>query len=502
MNYTQEARNLVHNLDQRITHSAYDIAWMARLQASDNGDTRWPDLIEWLLEHQHPDGSWGGETTYYHDRILSTLIAAIALHENGRTRQAHQAIARGESYLWHNLHMLPHDPFELPGFELILPTLLVEARSLDLKVPDHSCGYGEIQSAKLRLIPPQMLYSPHISTVHSLEFLGADGDADQLRKAINESGSVGNSPAATAYYLSLCRDDESDERAMSYLEMIRERDRLATIYPFRTFETGWVLNNLILSGLPITELADRDVFDTLYTEMSPDGFALDSTFTVVNGSITSVCCRVLLDAGYDIDPHILSQFENPETHTFRTYNYERNVSTTTNVYALNALRALKNYPDQKDVQSNVAMTLLGNRQYNIYWTDKWHTSPYYATSHALVALLQEKNAMLYTACQNTINWIVHNQRDDGSWGFFQNDTAEETAYALTALLHYYRHKPDSLNPEILHRSAYYLAIKHQKHSWAYPELWLGKSIYAPHDIVRSAILAALILYEDTFGRLA
>jgi len=68
-------------------------------------------------------------------------------------------------------------------------------------------------------------------------------------------------------------------------------------------------------------------------------------------------------------------------------------------------------------------------------------------------------------------------------------------------LYYYRHKPDGLeNPDIIHRGATHLALKHEASDWTYPELWLAKSLYAPHDIVRAAILAALILYEDTFGR--
>ena len=499
MSYIEEAKELVQNRDQRMAPSPYDIAWLARLQGSGSDDARWPDLIEWLLEHQHPDGSWGGEIVYYHDRIISTLAAAIALHQNGRTRRTQKSCERGERYLWHHLHMLPRDPFELSGFELILPTLLGEARSLGLNVPSHACGYGEIQSAKLRLIPPQMLYSPDISTVYSLEFLGQAGDVNQLQEAINPSGSVGNSPATTAYYLSLC-DDDGDKRASEYLETMRERNRLITVYPFSIFETGWILNNLILSGVPITEFAEKSVFDELYAQMTPTGFALDSTFGISDGDITSVCCRVLLDAGYDVDPLVLANFEKPDTHTFRTYNYERNISISTNVHALDALRILEDYPNQEDVISNIAMTLLENREYNIYWNDKWHASPYYTTSHALVGLLQDKQHMVYAyACQNTVDWIVCNQRDDGSWGFYRDSTAEETAYALTALLYYYRQKPSGLNADILHRGASYLSLKHRTSDWTYPELWLAKSLYAPHDIVRAAILAALILYTDTFG---
>ena len=47
----------------------------------------------------------------------------------------------------------------------------------------------------------------------------------------------------------------------------------------------------------------------------------------------------------------------------------------------------------------------------------------------------------------------------------------------------------------------YLMLMLVLYNVTYPELWLAKSIYAPYDIIRSAILATLILYEETFGRL-
>src|SRR5262245_8544998 len=193
--------------------SPYDIAWLARLQPPKQAEALWPDSIDWLLANQHADGSWGGRIIYYHDRIICTLAAAIALCKNGRSQLAAEALKRAEHYLWHHLHLLPRDPFELVGFELIFPTLLAAAQSAGVDVPFHTCGYGAIQTAKLRLIPPEMLYSPRISTVHSLEFLGHSADLDQLQQALASNGSLGNSPAATAYYLLLKGEDE---RALAY----------------------------------------------------------------------------------------------------------------------------------------------------------------------------------------------------------------------------------------------------------------------------------------------
>jgi halimadienyl-diphosphate synthase len=492
MDYIEEAKELVRNLDQRMGPSPYDIAWMARLRTEDGGP-RWPDLINWLLENQHPDGSWGGRIEYYHDRIISTLATIIALRKNGQTQRAKEAIKAGEHYLWHHLHLLPRDPFELAGFELILPTLLVEAQMLGLDVPTHTCGYGEIQTAKLRLIPPEMLYSPHISTVYSLEFLGSSGDLDKMQQAQAPNGSIGNSPSTTAYYLSF----HQDEKAKAYLQSVRSHmEYVITVYPFRIFELAWVLNNLILSGVPVTEFAGETVYEELQAEISDKGVGFDSTFTVTDGDTTSICYRVLQSAGYEVDPKGLSYFENEDTRIFRTWDYERNISVSTNVHVLDALSVMPHYPDRQKVQEQIVLMLLNNRTYNMYWTDKWHASPYYATAHALIALLREGDYLAH-ACRHTVNWLLHTQREDGSWGFFGKGTAEETAYVLTALLHYNRY--ENIDPDTLHRGADYLINAYSNADSTFPPLWIAKCLYAPYEVIRSAILAAIILYSDFFG---
>jgi halimadienyl-diphosphate synthase len=490
MNYIEEAKNLVENLDQHMAPSPYDIAWMARVKDS-NGAPRWPEMVKWLLDHQHPDGSWGGEIEYYHDRIICTLTTIIALQENRHFKGSKIAVQRGEQYLWRNLHLLPRDPFELVGFELIVPTLLGEAQRVGLDVPDHACGYGDIQTKKLTLIPPNKLYSPNLSTVFSLEFMGRSGDIAKLRTALNENGSIGNSPATTAYYLEL---NPKDSRAKLYLEdVVRKKKYGIPVYPFRVFELTWVLNNLIFSSIPITEFAGEDIWEELRVSLGPRGVGSDTTF-IPDGDSTSVCCHVLLQSGYDIPPSIPGQYEDKARKLFRTYPYERNISISTNVHALDALRSMPTYPNQEKLRESIILMLLNNREYNMYWVDKWHASPYYATSHALVALLKEKKNYLIHACRHTIDWLIHNQREDGSWGFFDRGTPEETAYVLTALLHYYQQ--ESVNLEILHRAADYLIEAHQE-DWTPPPLWIIKSLFLPHNIVKSAILSSLILYQKT-----
>jgi halimadienyl-diphosphate synthase len=491
-----QIRELVRNLNGRMGASPYDVAWMARVPARGGGGPRWPELVGWLLDRQWLDGSWGGVIRYYHDRILCTLAVIIALKEHGTDHVTNEAIVRGERYIWHNLHRLRHDPFELVGFELILPTLLVDALDLGLDVPQHTCGYGQIRREKLSLIPPALLYSPRVTTVHSLEFLGKDGDPEKMRQALAVNGSLGNSPATTSYYL---LREGNDDKALAYLEgMLAHNQQVIYLHPFHTFELAWVLHSLSFCYEPLTNLVDVSAWEELRDNLSERGIGLDPTFGIEDGDITSVTVRLLTLAGYPVNPGVLARFEDREQHVFRTYNYERNASIGTNIHALEAISLLSEYPEKQESHDRILAFLMAHRVFDTYWVDKWHASPYYATTHVLVGISKAALEML-GECRRAVEWIVHTQREDGSWGYFDQGTVEETAYALTALLHCRQYFPIDDRP--LHQGAAYLYRETVEghDDYLYPPLWIGKPLYVPYDVVKAAVLAALALYEDVFG---
>ncbi|NIV35824.1 MAG: hypothetical protein GWN58_42165 [Anaerolineae bacterium] len=88
------------------------------------------------------------------------------------------------------------------------------------------------------------------------------------------------------------------------------------------------------------------------------------------------------------------------------------------------------------------------------------------------------------------------QRADGSWGYFDQGTAEETAYVLLTLLSFYQ-RFGTVDIDVLKRGATYLRHAFESNR-TYPDLWIAKSLFAPEGVVESAILAAIYLYQMTF----
>src|SRR4051812_36520745 len=90
-----------------IEGTAYDTAWLASVPGlDDRRGSQFPTALQWLVEHQHPDGSWGGPVRYEHDRILTTLAALAPLATFGRRAEDRDSVEDGTRYLWQHGHRL------------------------------------------------------------------------------------------------------------------------------------------------------------------------------------------------------------------------------------------------------------------------------------------------------------------------------------------------------------------------------------------------------------
>lgn len=471
----------------RMMATAYDTAWAARL--IELGEPMGADSLEWLRAHQLPDGSWGArEFRYHHDRLICTLAAMIALVREGNAGDKARW-QRAQAALEGMTTRLGEDPAgETIGFEMIVPTLMAEAESLGVASDGADAHLAQLRrwrQAKLAALP-QGTISRYVTVAFSAEMAGADGigllDLPNLQES---NGSVGHSPSATAYLALYARP--GDAAALEYLRRWTVNGGMPNVAPIDVFEQSWTVWNLDLAGAwdaRSNALAQRHV-ETLAALWTPGkGIGFASGYTPNDSDVTSVVYEVLHRWGKPVDVESVQSFEEEEY--YRCYHLEANPSVSANVHVLSALREAGFGPEHPSV-AKVTRFLQRTQPAWPFWFDKWHASPYYPTSHAIIASAGYQEELTAQA----VEWILNTQRADGSWGFYL-PTAEETAYCLQSLATWKRWG-HPVPAEVFRRGAAWLADHAEG---PYPPLWIGKCLYCPELVVRSAVLSALIMAEE------
>jgi halimadienyl-diphosphate synthase len=458
---------------------------VARLRRKGHPDQlAFPQTLNWLLRHQNPDGSFGTRLKVPKERLLSTLGAVLALADlpDGLQAgaQAHRARTQALTYLHEGTTDWQTGP-DTAGFEVLLPALLDEARAHELPLPyERFHGIVAQRDAKIGHIPPRLVYNVQTPLLHSLEYLGNRLDVPGIRQRMSANGSFANSPSATAYFLTRGEDD----RSWQYLESVvrpRTDGGVPVVEPFEVFEAAWVLYNLARAGQR-PAAAQRHLL-SLAQALGDDGVGVSREGLRPDADDTALTLSVLHRFGYPISMGPLRPFEG--VHFFMTFPLERDPSVTTNAHVLEVLEACPSFPRQHLLRQKLIRFLRDARVDGDHWVDKWHSSPFYATAHAVFALL----ASAPDLCPPALGWLARTQREDGSWGWFQQGTAEETAYAVMACLS----APASMTEGLAIDFAAADRFLGRPQEEPYEPMFIGKTLYGPTEVVRSAVLAARIL---------
>jgi halimadienyl-diphosphate synthase len=470
--------------------TAYDTAWTARL-----GEIDWnlsSHSLAWLAENQLPDGTWGAKAPfYYHDRVICTLAAMIALSYRGRRGHDKVQVENGrlalERIVGGATLGLQADPNGATvGFEMIAPTLAAEAETLGLIKNQGNRILGRLskqRAKKLSYLQDNMI-SRHVTMAFSAEMAGTDGkhmlDVEHLQES---NGSVGVSPSATAYYATYIK--KGDEPSLKYLQSVMNVDGgMPNVAPFDVFEIAWTLWNL--SFIPDLQNNGKlqphiDFLSKAWQPKRGVGFA--AGYTVKDSDDTGLVYDTLLRFGCEKDLASVLMYE--EKDHFRCFDLEVNPSISANIHVLGALGQAG--LDQRNASVQKVIRFLHRaRGQTQFWADKWHSSPYYATAHAIIAGWDFAKDLM----EDSVKWILKTQNKDGSWGTYI-PTAEETAYAIQALW-IWNEKVAKVPKNALKNGARWLK---EHMDPPYPPLWIGKCLYNPNLVIRSAIMSALALAQ-------
>lgn len=473
-----------------MSSTAYDTAWTARLGEIDWGLSS--HALAWLAENQLPNGSWGAPAPmYYHDRVLCTLAAMIALSYRGRRGQDKVQIENGKLALERIVsgatHGLQADPNGATvGFEMIAPTLAAEAEKLGLikRQGDRILGRLSKQRAKKLSFLKDHMISRHVTIAFSAEMAGLDGkhmlDIENLQEG---NGSVGLSPSATAYFATYIK--RGDPASLEYLRKVAKPDGgMPNVAPFDVFEIAWSLWNLSLNPDLVANPGLKPHLEFLSRAWEPRrGVSFATDYTVKDSDDTVITYSTLLRFGIEKDLASVLAYE--EKDHFRCFDLEVNPSISANIHILDALRQAGLSNKISSIQKILAFLYRAKGE-NAYWVDKWHASPYYPTAHAVMACACFDPELV----ADSVEWILKTQNKDGSWGTYL-PTAEETAYALQALW-FWNENVAKVPKSVFRNGARWL---HEHLDQPYPPLWIGKCLYNPRLVIRSAVISALSLIE-------
>ena len=484
---TQASTDLLTRMQDNpnyLSPSAYDTAWLAWL---------YPEARAWLIDAQRPDGSWGAELEYYHDRVIATLAAITAIAATSANAHDLKRVEHGIRYLEGAIPRLAEDVYETIGFELLLPRLVKLGQTLGLNL-DRIEALIEPQMPmyyqKLALIPKAMIYSPKLAVAHSLEFMSFEElDPTAMPQLRTANGSIHNSPAATAF-VEIATQGSVEGRA--YLDNLVKRSQGAapSFAPFELFEIIWTLHHLSLTtDLKALKPTINPLVEFLSEAWTERGVGFSTTF-VADPDDSSLAIRVFNKLGVYQDPSVLEVYEVGDH--FECMPFERNLSLDAHIHVVHALKSAADFPRRDDMLLK-ALNILGRDLTTEYIVDKWHVSPYYSTSHAVIALTGLSDNII----KRQITWLIKTQRSDGSWTFYPScpgAAIEETAYTLLALMKVYEERKN-IPFDIISKGFDYLE-KHHRPAEELPSLWIHKNLYNPYHIVDSVILAAMTQYQE------
>ncbi|MFI6595701.1 prenyltransferase/squalene oxidase repeat-containing protein [Nonomuraea sp. NPDC050536] len=455
------------------------------------------ERVNHLIATQRPDGGWGAPGGY---ALIPTLSATEALlGQASADAKATQSVSRGLDVLfrWLSTDLLLPD---MPAIELIAPSLVTLINQRLDRLNDESASGLALWMGNGRLPMPKGMSNAKVSMIQAhlksgavvqdklLHALEAAGDAacGASGVTVGAAGNVGGSPAATAAWLRGRGQTEAGVRARGYLERAAERHAgpVPCALPITEFERGWVLSWLVRAGVPVA--VPPRLLEELSAAIRADG-ASGGAGLPSDADSTSVALYALALLGVEREPDSLWHYEL-DTH-FCTWQGEQGDSVTTNAHVLDTLGHYAHGRTGLDSRyaratRKVSAWLVEQQHLDGNWQDRWHASPYYATTCCVLAL--SCYGTNPAPVERAVRWIIDSQNADGSWGRW-GGTAEETAYAMQAVL-LADADLDGRGQAAARGYAYLLDAPALESG---PALWHDKDLYKPEAIVRAAILGAV-----------
>lgn len=481
----EELLRSILNNPSSVSSTAYDTAWCLRLK-EDLTDYQFERCLMWIRDNQYIDGSWGSPIFHYHDRIISTLAAIIALYDLD-FQEDHIRIKDGLRFLWQRFPNLYHDANDTIGFPVVIVALIQQAKARNLDIPPNLFrGASQIEK-KLNMLNTHPDNWKQTTLHYSMEALTQYLPPDVQLDFGDGTGLVGASPAATIG--TLLDERTFTERSLNYVQsFVAERSPdggMPTVDKIDIFEVAWSLNNLrSIDWITPDHPEVRPLLDFLWSAWSNEhGVGFSRFFNVTDLDDTSEVFALLSWGGYPVTADVFAQYELDDY--FCCYPHEIDPSVSAQLRMLHALQFAKDHPRYAEWSEKLIRYLHIADLHGSLWFDKWHSSPYYMTTASVWML----HGIVDDLLPARIKWIINSQHQDGGWGHYGVSTVEETAYSLRALLYWHEHI-EPIDQSVIDSGAQFF-LKYYADDRNLVPMWIGKALYTPYKVVKSSIYVVL-----------
>ncbi|KAK2369179.1 ent-copalyl diphosphate synthase, chloroplastic [Trifolium repens] len=246
----ERIKNMFNKVELSI--SSYDTAFVAMISSSTSPHTPFfPQCLNWLLDNQLLDGSWGLPDRHpllMNDALLSTLACILALKQ---WDIGEDKMNKGLQFIESNLTSINDDKQHRPiGFDILFPSLIGYAQTLGINLPIGATSLEAIIQKKDKELQRGFEsnsegWKAYIAYVS--EGMSNSLDLNTIKKYQRKNGSLFNSPATTAAVFQHLNNAD----CLSYLQSVLQKfgNAVPTVYPVDIYARLHMIDSLERLGI-------------------------------------------------------------------------------------------------------------------------------------------------------------------------------------------------------------------------------------------------------------
>ncbi|PIA50757.1 hypothetical protein AQUCO_01200177v1 [Aquilegia coerulea] len=290
-----------------LSVSSYDTAWVAMVPSLNSpGVPYFPQCLNWVLDNQLPDGSWGlmdRPLFLVKDTLSSTLASVLALK---RWNIGEEHVNNGIDFITSNFASATDEKQHTPiGFDIIFPGMIEYAQEMGINLHLGPTALNsmmqtrdlELQGGTASNSEGRKMYLAYVA-----EGLRNEQDWKEIMKYQRKNGSLFNSPSTTAAAAAHLHDDN----CLNYLHLTLERfgNAVPTAYPLDIYTQLCMVDSL--ESLGIARYFTREIKSVL--DKIHSCWLMKDEEIFLDIATCAMAFRILRMHGYDISSDVLAQY--------------------------------------------------------------------------------------------------------------------------------------------------------------------------------------------------